>query len=215
MKGITQNFVNDFFARHADLLPLQEQIRQACNMLITAFQNGNKLLLCGNGGSCADCDHIAGEFLKGFLLKRPVSTELKNEMTEKYGDDGAEIARKLQQGLPTISLNTHSAAISAFENDVDPELIYAQQVLAYGKSGDVLIGISTSGNAKNVAAAVMTANVLGLHTIGLTGKDGGILTKHSELVLIMPQNETYRIQEDHLAVYHLLCAMVELELFDR
>lgn len=214
MKEITQNFINSFFERHPDLLPLQERILRACNTLITAFQNGNKLLLCGNGGSCADCDHIAGEFLKGFLLKRPVDEELKNIMVEKYGEAGAEIAGKLQQGLPTISLNTHSAAISAFENDVDPELIYAQQVLAYGKPGDVLIGISTSGSAKNVAAAVMTANSLNLHTIGLTGKDGGKLAQLAQLSLVMPQCETYRIQEDHLAVYHLLCAVVEYEIFN-
>lgn len=214
MKERTQKFIDEFFGRHADLLPLQETVLQACNMLISAFQNGNKLLLCGNGGSCADCDHIAGEFLKGFLLKRPVNEELKNKMAEQYGETGKDVADKLQQGLPTISLNTHSAAISAFENDVDPELIYAQQVLAYGKPGDVLIGISTSGNAKNVASAVMTANALGLHTIGLTGKDGGKLAQFAEIPLIMPQCETYRIQEDHLAVYHLLCAVVESELFD-
>ena len=214
MKEITQNFMNDFFARHPDLLPLQTEILLACDIVKTAFQNGNKLLLCGNGGSCADCDHIAGEFLKGFLLKRPVNAELKNKMAEKYGEMGAEIAGKLQQGLPTISLVTHSAAISAFENDVDPDFIYAQQVLAYGKPGDVLIGISTSGGAKNVASAVMTANSLGLHTIGLTGKDGGKLAQYAELSLIMPQSETYRIQEDHLAVYHLLCAVVEYEIFE-
>ena len=214
MKEITQGFLNAFFDRHSDLVLLQDQILEACHTLITAFQNGNKLLLCGNGGSCADCDHIAGEFLKGFLLKRPVNAELKKTMTERYGEYGAEIAGKLQQGLPTISLNTHSASISAFENDVDPKLIYAQQVLTYGKPGDVLIGISTSGGAKNVAAAVMTANSLGLHTIGLTGNDGGILAQLTELPLIVPQRETYRIQEDHLVVYHLLCAVVEYEIFD-
>ena len=214
MKEITQNFINEFFDRHPDLVPLQKQILQACDMVKTAFQNGNKLLLCGNGGSCADCDHIAGEFLKGFLLKRPVNDELKNVMAEKYGEMGAEIAAKLQMGLPTISLVTHGAAISAFENDVAPELIYAQQVLAYGKAGDVLIGISTSGGARNVAAAVMTANSMGLHTIGLTGKDGGKLAQLADLALIMPKCETYRIQEDHLAVYHLLCAVVEYETFN-
>ena len=214
MKEITQNFINAFFDRHTDLVPLKEQIIEACETLITAFESGNKLLLCGNGGSCADCDHIAGEFLKGFLLKRPANADFQKEMAEKYGDWGADIAGKLQQGLPTISLVTHSAAISAFENDVDPELIYAQQVLAYGKPGDVLIGISTSGGAKNVAAAVMTANTLGLHTIGLTGKTGGFLAELADLALIMPKNETYRIQEDHLTVYHLLCAVVEYEMFD-
>ena len=214
MKERTQKFIDEFFGRHADLPPLQETVLQACNMLISAFQNGNKLLLCGNGGSSADCDHIAGEFLKGFLLKRPAGEDFRQAM-EQYGAEGMDIACKLQRGLPTISLNTHGAAISAFSNDVDPELIYAQQVLAYGRPGDVLIGISTSGNAKNVAAAVMTANALGLHTIGLTGKDGGKLAQLAEKALIMPQCETYRIQEDHLAVYHLLCAVVESELFEQ
>ena len=213
MKLHTQKFIEEFFQRHEDLVPLKEDILQVCQLLIEAFQNGNQLLLCGNGGSCADCDHIAGEFLKGFLLKRPVGRELRNALSQ-YGAEGEDIAAKLQQGLPTISLNTHSAAISAFANDVDPELVYAQQVLAYGKPGDVLIGISTSGNAKNVAAAVMTANAIGMHTVGLTGKDGGKLAKLSDYALIMPKCETYRIQEDHLAVYHLLCAVVEYEIFE-
>lgn len=213
MKQRTDEFIQAFFERHGNLRPLQETVLQACELVKEAFLNGNKLLICGNGGSCADGDHIAGEFLKGFLLKRPVDAALKSAMAEKYGQYGGEIAEKLQMGLPTISLNTHSAAISAFCNDVDPELIYAQQVLAYGKPGDVLLGISTSGNAKNVAAAVMTANALELHTVGLTGKDGGSLAKLSEIALIMPQKETYRIQEEHLAVYHLLCAVVESEIF--
>ena len=214
MKERTSCFIDAFFERHNDLMPLRKKILQAADLMITAFKAGNKVLLCGNGGSCADCDHIAGEFLKGFLLKRPVSAELKNNFENKYGTYGAEIAEKLQQGLPAISLTSHTGAISAFANDVDPELVYAQQVLAYGKPGDVLIGISTSGNAKNVAAAVTTANVIGVHTIGLTGKDGGALAALSELELVIPQNETYRIQEDHLAIYHLLCAVVEYELFD-
>ena len=215
MKTQTEQFINEFFSRHTDLLPLQAQILQAGNMLIQAFQKGNKLLMCGNGGSCADCDHIAGEFLKGFLLKRPLHPDVKKAFETQYGSEGIQIADKLQQGLPAISLNTHSAAISAFANDVDPELVYAQQVLAYGKPGDILLGISTSGHAKNVASAVMTANAIGMHTIGLTGKDGGKLAELCTLALVMPQMETYRIQEDHLAVYHLLCAMVELELFER
>lgn len=214
MKANTNKLIEEFFDRHGDLILLKEEILQVCDLLIEAFQNGNQLLLCGNGGSCADCDHIAGEFLKGFLLKRPLNENMQKALAQ-YGAEGEDIAAKLQQGLPTISLCTHSAAISAFANDVDPELVYAQQVLAYGKAGDVLIGISTSGNAKNVAAAVMTANAVGMHTIGLTGKDGGKLAKLSDYALIMPQCETYRIQEDHLAVYHLLCAVVEYELFER
>lgn len=214
MKEKTLQFADAFFARHSDLVFLREDIMKAGQLLVKTFQNGGKLLLCGNGGSCADCDHIAGELLKGFLLKRPMAEEKKAALEERYGQWGHRLAQKLQQGLPAISLCTHSAAISAFANDVDPELVYAQQVLAYGKPGDVLIGISTSGNAGNVAAAVMTANSLGMHTVGLTGKDGGKLSQLCSLALIMPEQETYRIQEDHLAVYHLLCAMVEYELFD-
>ena len=212
MKNRTNQMIEDFFVRHGNLVPLREDILKAAQLLTDAFTRGNQLLLCGNGGSCADCDHIAGEFLKGFLLKRPVGEELRQKLAQQ-GEYGSQIGQKLQCGLPTISLTAHAGAISAFANDVDPELVYAQQVLAYGKPGDVLIGISTSGGAKNVAAAVLTANALGMHTIGLTGKDGGMLAKLSELALIMPQCETYRIQEEHLAVYHLLCAMVESEMF--
>ena len=213
MKERTNTMIAEFFERHDNLKSLQAEILQAGEILLKAFQNGNKLLLCGNGGSCADCDHIVGEFLKGFMLKRPVNAEVKQKLAQ-YGTYGEDMGNKLQCGLPAISLTAHAGAISAFANDVDPELVYAQQVLAYGKPGDVLIGISTSGGAKNVAAAVMMANALGMRTIGLTGKDGGMLAKLSELALIMPQCETYRIQEEHLAVYHLLCAMVESEMFD-
>ena len=213
MKEITKNFMNDFFARHPDLLPLQTEILQACDIVKTAFQNGNKLLLCGNGGSCADCDHIAGELLKGFLLRRPVSQDFKEKMAQ-YGEFGTEIGSKLQHGLPAISLCTHSAPISAFANDVDGDLVFAQQVFAYGNPGDILVGISTSGNAKNVSAAMMVGNAKGLHTMALAGRDGGRIGQLAEVAVVAPQQETYRIQEDHLAIYHLLCAMVEYELFD-
>lgn len=213
MKERTKAFVDSFFLRNEALCPMREQILEAADILLTAFRNGNKLLLCGNGGSCADCDHIAGELLKGFLLKRPVPA-LADKLQQQYGQEGLALGQKLQQGLPVISLCTHAAAISAFANDVDPELVYAQQVLAYGQPGDVLLGISTSGNAGNVAKAVMTANALRMQTVGLTGKNGGHLAALSQLALIMPQQETYRIQEMHLAVYHLLCAVVESELFE-
>lgn len=213
MKERTNTMIAEFFERHDNLKPLQAEIVQAGEMLLKAFQGGNQLLLCGNGGSCADCDHIVGEFLKGFMLKRPVNAEVKQKLAQ-YGAYGEDMGNKLQCGLPAISLTAHAGAISAFANDVDPELVYAQQVLAYGKPGDVLIGISTSGGAGNVAAAVMVANSLGMHTVGLTGKDGGKLGKLAQLPLIMPQCETYRIQEDHLAVYHLLCAVVESEMFE-
>ena len=206
--------LNDLIKRYSILSDCREDIEKAKDALIECYKNDGKVLICGNGGSCADCEHIAGELLKGFLLKRPVKQELIGELTKHYGEQGKAIGEKLQQGLPAISLGAHSAAISAFANDVDASLVYAQQVLAYGRQGDILLGISTSGNAENVSAAMMTANSLGLHTIALTGRDGGKLARLAEISLIMPQQETYRIQEEHLAIYHLLCAAVEYELFD-
>ena len=214
MKPITQQFLGDFFSRHADLAPLQAGVLQTIELLASVYRSGGKLLLCGNGGSAADCDHIAGELLKGFLLRRPVSAGFAGAMQASFGPQGAAVAAKLQQGLPAISLVAHGAALSAFANDVDPTLVYAQQVLAYGKPGDVLLGISTSGNAENVAAAVMCAKAQGLTTIGLTGRSGGRLAKLADFALVSPQTETYRIQEDHLALYHLICGAVEYELFD-
>lgn len=215
MKQVTEQYIASFFERRSDLRFLQPQIVNVVNMLVSAFSSGNKLLLCGNGGSCADCEHIAGELLKGFLLKRPLKQTMIDDLAQRYGEQGKEIGEKLQQGLPAISLGTHAAAISAFANDVDASLVYAQQVLAYGQAGDILLGISTSGNAQNVSAAMMTAKSLDLRTIALTGRDGGKLTQLADVSLIMPQQETYRIQEDHLAIYHLLCAAVEYELFDQ
>lgn len=214
MKARTNQHIERFFTWHEDLIPQRGDILQAAETIIECYRHGGKVLTCGNGGSSSDCEHIVGELLKGFLLKRPMEENLAGELADRYGEEGRDIAGKLQQGLPAICLSSQASIISAFANDVDPELIYAQQVLGYGKPGDVLIGISTSGNAKNVAAAVMMANTLGMHTIGLTGKHGGRLGKLAELALFMPKDETYRVQEDHLAIYHLLCIIVESELFE-
>ena len=213
MKERTQNFVNAFFDRHPDLTCIRSEILKAAALWTSVLGNGGKILLCGNGGSCADCDHIAGELLKGFLLKRPLNQEFQDKLTV-YGEFGAEIGRKLQHGLPAISLCSHSAPISAFANDVDGDLVYAQQVYAYGQPGDLLVGISSSGNAKNVTAAMMVANANGLHTMALAGRDGGKIGQLAEVAVIAPEKETYLIQEYHLAIYHLLCAMVEYELFE-
>lgn len=214
MKERTTAFVEAFFERHPDLVCIRENILAAGKLWTDVLGSGGKILLCGNGGSCADCDHIAGELLKGFLLKRPVSKEFKEKL-ESFGDFGAEIGGKLQHGLPAISLCTHSAPISAFANDVDGDLVFAQQVFAYGNPEDILVGISTSGNSKNVTAAMMVANAKGLHTMALAGRDGGKIGQLAEIAVVAPEKETYLIQEYHLAIYHLLCAMVEYELFEQ
>lgn len=214
MKEKTQNFVKAFFERHEDLVCIREEILKAAQLWTQVLGSGGKILLCGNGGSCADCDHIAGELLKGFLLKRPVSQDFQDKLSQ-YGDFGAEIGKKLQHGLPAISLCSHSAPISAFANDVDGDLVFAQLVFAYGNPRDILVGISTSGNSKNVSAAMMVANAKGLHTMALAGRDGGRIGQLADIAVIAPEQETYLIQEYHLAIYHLLCAMVEYELFEQ
>ncbi len=193
-------FVKEMVRRYPKLAVCEKEVESAIDLITECYKNGGKVMLCGNGGSCSDCAHIVGELMKGFLKKRPT------------GSDHPVIS-KLQQGLPAISLCEASSLLTAFCNDVDPNLIFAQQVLGIGKKGDVLIGISTSGNAANVDAAVETAKELGISVVGLTGKDGGLLAKKSNIAIIAPENETFKIQECHLPIYHAICAAVEENFF--
>jgi len=213
MKERTMQQCLQFFDRNPDLLPLKRDILKVCETMVNTYRNGGKVLICGNGGSCADGDHIVGELMKGFLLKRPLNQDTQNQFRQNYGAEGALLAEKLQCGLPAISLNAHAALMSAFSNDVDPELVYAQQVMGYAREGDMVIGISTSGNATNVAYALMAAKTAGAAAIALTGRDGGKIGAIADCSVIVPAQETYRIQEYHLAVYHFLCAYTESEIF--
>jgi len=201
------------YERHENLNSVKESIEKAKDIIIKSFEIGGKLLLCGNGGSCADCDHIVGELMKGFLKMRPISDAQKAAMKKEYPDFPDEMFPLLQGSLPAINLTENSVIISAFANDVDPDMSYAQQVLGYANKGDVFIGISTSGNAKNVANAVKVARAMGATTIGLTGKDGGALKQLCDVTIVVPQNETYKIQELHLPVYHYICAAVEAAFY--
>ena len=205
--------LNELFTRYPQLSECADTLKTAAAALVNCYRNGGKLLLCGNGGSCADCDHIVGELMKGFLKKRPLTTEQKAKMTSLSPLLEEETLSKLQGGLPAISLPSITALNSAFCNDVDPELIYAQSVMAMGKTGDVLIAMSTSGNAKNVFAAAMVAKGLGLTVIGLTGMDGGKLREISDICIRVPETETFKVQELHLPVYHYLCAATEQAFF--
>ena len=188
-------------------------IEKAKDLIIDCYKKGGKVLLCGNGGSAADCDHIVGELMKGFLSKRPLSDTQKAQMKEACPALSEEVLSKLQSGLPAISLPGLTALNAAFCNDVDPELIYAQSVLALGKPGDILIGLSTSGNAKNVCAAAQVAKGLGMIVIGLTGATGGKLKPLSQTCICVPETETFKVQELHLPVYHYICAAVERHFF--
>ena len=195
--------------RYPALAVCESEIKRAIEEIIACYEKGGKLLLCGNGGSCADCDHIVGELMKGFLKKRPLDDSKKAEMREKCAELDDATLSKLQAGLGAISLPSITALGSAFNNDVDPELTYAQATLALGKAGDVFIGLSTSGNAKNVAAAARVAKGLGMTVIGMSGEGGGKLAALSDIAIRVPENETFKIQELHLPVYHAICAEVE------
>jgi D-sedoheptulose 7-phosphate isomerase len=205
--------LRQFFERHKELAYLEEQVRQAILVIAEAFRNGNKLLVCGNGGSSADADHIVGELMKGFEMKRPLDPTLQDVLKEQYGEHGAALASSLQQGLPAISLSAHTALLTAVANDMGGEYIYAQQVAGYGKHGDVLWAISTSGNSVNVIKALMVAKGAGLTTIGMTGETGGDMNALCDVLLNIRGSSTAGIQELHLPVYHVICRMIEMEIF--
>ena len=205
--------INELIKRYPSLGAVKVNIEAARDMIIGCYENGGKLLLCGNGGSSADCDHIVGELMKGFLLKRPLSDKLKRDMRARSPELDSATLDKLQMGLPAVSLTSIGALNTAFANDVDPSLIYAQSVLSLGETGDVLIAISTSGNAKNVCEAARVARAIGMKVVALTGKDGGELKHLSDVCVIAPEYETYKIQEYHLPIYHYICAEVEKHFF--
>jgi D-sedoheptulose 7-phosphate isomerase len=205
--------IKELIKRYPQLSAVENEISRAAECLIKCYKGGNKLLVCGNGGSSADSDHIAGELLKGFEQKRPVTEKMKNELIEFGGERGAYLSEKLQQGLPAISLSAHTALITAVANDTDPDLIFAQQVTGYGNTGDVLIGISTSGNAQNVIDAIITAKTKGMVVIGFTGEKGGRMRSYCDILINVPGTRTAFIQELHLPVFHAICLTVEDSIF--
>lgn len=198
--------------RYPELENCREGIEQAIACICASYENGGKLLIGGNGGSCADAEHIAGELMKGFLKMRPLPTEQKESMRRLCPELGT-IPDSLQRGLPVIALHEHAAFSTAFVNDVEPQLVFAQQVLVFGHAPDVLLGISTSGNSANILAAAKTARGLGLPVIGLTGRDGGRLAAMADICIRVPATETYRVQEYHQPIYHAICAQVEQYFF--
>ncbi len=198
---------------YPDLLPCIDDVGAASNLLTATYRSGGKLLICGNGGSAADSDHIVGELMKSFELKRPIKDDLRQRLNEISPEMGDYLADHLQGALPAISLSAHAALASAVINDIAGEMTFAQQVLGYGVKGDSLIGISTSGNSLNVRYALTIARALGLHTIGLTGKSGGKMRDLCDVTICVPFDRTLHIQERHLPIYHTLCIILEQEFF--
>lgn len=206
-------YLEELVERYPVLDVVKDDVRKAYELLEACYEQGGKLLIAGNGGSCADAEHIVGELMKGFVKRREVSDSFAECLRNADEFRGAELAKKLQGGLPAIALTGHAGLSTAYLNDVDGDLIFAQQTYGYGRPGDVLIGISTSGNAKNVMYAMTVAKALGMKTIGLTGKDGGALKREADVSVVVPETETFKIQELHLPVYHALCLMLEERFF--
>ena len=201
--------------RYPSLSGLKTTIGEAAGVIIECYTRGGKLLVCGNGGSCADADHFAAELMKSFESRRPLEESLKERLTEISGSRGRILAEKLEHALPAISLTSNTALSTAISNDIDPSLVFAQQVIGYGNEGDVLIGISTSGNSQNVVDACITALALNMNIIGITGETGGKMKHHCDILINVPETRTARVQELHLPVLHAVCLIVENHFYSR
>ena len=199
--------------RYPQLDVCREDILRAIETVIACYETGGKVLICGNGGSSADSEHISGELMKGFLKKRPLSGKRRAEMLKNM-PQAAELLESLQEGLAAIPLPSFMSLNSAFGNDVDPSMIYAQGVLALAKPGDILLSITTSGNSQNVVNASLIAKALGVTVIALTGETGGKIKCIADVCIRVPASETYQVQELHLPVYHTICAAVEEHFYD-
>lgn len=208
-----EKIFKELMDRYPALKAVGGDILEVYGILEKCYERGGRLLIAGNGGSCADAEHIVGELMKGFVKHRNLEAELQDKLRAEDEENGARLAECLQRGLPAIALNGHPGLSTAFANDVDADMVYAQQVCGYGEEGDVFLGISTSGNAKNIDYAVTVAKAKGMKVIGLTGKDGGKLAQYADKAIIVPEQETYKIQELHLPIYHTLCLMLEEHFF--
>lgn len=205
--------ITQLLERYPVLSVCEKEIEYAARELKTCFSAGGRFYVCGNGGSAADAGHIVGELGKGFLKKRPLGYQLCYDLKKVDPTLGETLSQKLQLGLPAYNLCENSPLSTAVANDLGGDLIYAQQVMAYGRSGDVLLAISTSGNALNLRYAAVTARALGMSVIGLTGQSGGKLKPLADVCICVPETETYKVQELHLPVYHYLCAAVEAAFY--
>lgn len=210
--------IDEVLARCPILKPLSDEMIRAAEAVCACHRAGDKVLVCGNGGSASDSEHIVGELAKGFVLRRAIPQEHAGQLRRGKGsseEERHELVEKLQRGVAAISLTGHPALASAIDNDTGRQMIFAQQVYVYGRPGDVLIGLSTSGNSGNVVRALAVARAFGLTTVGFTGSRPARMDTLCDILLKVPAEETHKIQELHLPVYHTLCLLVEQELFGK
>lgn len=209
----TKDIFEELFIRYPKLVTCRESILKAYKALNTCYKAEHKLLVAGNGGSASDAEHIVGELMKSFLFNRKIDDKYQEALEKHFVSGGKDLANKLEGYLPAIPLTSMPAISTAFANDVDPSVTFAQLVFGYGLPGDVFLGISTSGNSKNILYACMAAKAKNITTIGLTGASGGKMNDFCDIVIHVPEDETFKIQELHLPVYHALCAMLEADFF--
>lgn len=203
------DYIKELIERYPALAVCEKDIRAAAEAIIESYKAGGKLIVAGNGGSAADSDHITGELLKSFVKKRKPEEKFLAALSSIDSDTGTYLSDKLQGSLPAIALTNNSALMTASLNDVDGNVLFAQQVMGFGKKEDVFLGISTSGNSKDVIYALVVAKALGVKTVALTGKSGGKCKELADISIVVPQSETFKIQELHLPVYHALCLTIE------
>lgn len=212
MKESTYAILTELTNRYPALQPMQGDIANAFESMKACYQQGGKVFVCGNGGSTSDAEHIVGELMKCFKKPRAIESALAEKLS-KEGELGQQLLSDLEGGLPAISLCGHPALTFAYLNDTNPMLTFAQQLSVLGREGDLLLTLSTSGNSKNCVYATIVAKALGVKTVFLGGSNGGKLKELSDVSVIVPEKETFKVQEYHLPVYHCLCAMLEEEFF--
>jgi D-sedoheptulose 7-phosphate isomerase len=210
---MNQNVIERLVEKYPDLAGVAGEVGAVAETLVNCYQAGGKVLMCGNGGSAADAEHVVGELMKGYLSRRPVPAGVREQLQQAYPEAGGYLADMLQGALPAISLVSHSGLVTAIVNDIAGDMIFAQQVYGYGRPGDTLIAVSTSGTSPNVLHALRVARVMGLTTLGFTGRSGGQMRPLCDVTVCVPFDKTAEIQERHLAVYHAVCAIVEAEMF--
>ena len=207
-------FIENLIGRYPVLNSIADALNAAAEAWINCALTGGEILTAGNGGSASDADHITGELLKGFLKKRPLPPESVQKFAEQNKPGAAELASSLQMGIAAVNLGNAQALVSAFGNDVNPQAAFAQHLWALARPGDVFVGISTGGNAENIRLALIAARAAGVKSVLLTGNKNGICCEYADIVVAVPEKETFLIQELHLPIYHALCQAVEAALFN-
>ena len=212
MKPTTKKIYDELFERYPTLNSVKAEIMRAFETLFETTKKNGTIYVCGNGGSAADSEHIVGELMKSFRKRRPIKQDVFNNLSS-YGEDGERLKRTLEGAIRTISLTSHISLSTAFANDKEPTVVFAQQLYGLAKAGDVLIAISTSGNSENCYLAAIPAKAVGIPVVAMTGSKESKLSDISDVTIKVSETETYKIQELHLPVYHCLCAMLEEETF--